>query len=54
MQLIRTDEQVMAAPVVINIDSKVPLLVDLVNTIRSLQPVTKLVRLQPFISKSLT
>ena len=53
-QLVKTDERVMVAPVVTEADSNDSVLIELVNTTRSevsLQPGTKLVQLQPFVSE---
>eukprot|EP00795_Rhopilema_esculentum_P005376 gene5376-551_t len=53
-QLVKTDERVMFAPVVTKADINDSVLIELVNTTRSevsLQPGTKLVHLQPFVSE---
>eukprot|EP00795_Rhopilema_esculentum_P005390 gene5390-558_t len=53
-QLVKTDERVMVAPVVTKADLNDSVLIELVNTTRSevsLQPGTKLVHLQPFVSE---
>ena len=53
-QLVKTDERVMVAPVVTKADFNDCVLIELVNTTRSevsLQPGTKLVHLQPFVSE---
>ncbi len=53
-QLVKTDERVMVAPFVTEADSNNSVLIELVNTTRSeisLQPGTKLVHLQPFVSE---